>query len=200
MAFEKIAFIGTDHEKICKAILGKEYREVNQYMDGRGGYSHREKHGHNKEAEKEIREKFGEEGVKAFIIHLLCDDIHKTYLEDKIIPEVKKRFDNILAGKEKPPYFEKKDDLYSQEDNAEQRVGADPNAKITAIIDKCKICGGTDNLTLVNMGAVCENCLQKRGVTICANCRKPVAISFTMSYDGRHTICKICNDSIPKNI
>lgn len=134
MAFRKFAFPRTEHEKICKAILGKEYEEVNRYMDGRGGYSHRYKHGHSEEAEKEIRKKFGEEGVKAFWLHLILDDI-----QDKLPQLAGQRLKKIERGEELPPYFENTENLYCR--RTQKSSGADPNVKILSITRKCPHCG-----------------------------------------------------------
>jgi len=173
MAFKKIAFNLTEHMKISEAILGNSFKEVHRYMDGSGGFHHRENHGHNKIAEQEIRQKYGEEGVNVFIIHLICDELHKTYLQDKVIPEVKKRYEEIKNGKRRIPYFEKREGLYCQEILNQESRGADPQAKITKILNKCEICNGEENLYLVNMHAICNECFEERGLIICINRVRP---------------------------
>jgi hypothetical protein len=192
MPLRKIAFNLTEHMKICEAILGESFNEVHTYMEGRGGGEHREKHEHNKEAEQEIREKFGEKGVEAFLLHLICDDIHRTYLQDKIIPEVKRRFEEIKSNQSTSPYFEKRKGWHCQE-IFKQVCGADLNAKITTILDKCKSCGNTENLLIYNTNAICKDCSERKGLVIRATCHKPVASNCAVpdKIDNCHFICKL---------
>jgi hypothetical protein len=194
MTIKKIAFNVTEHMKICQAILGDSFYEIHGYMDGSGGFCHREKHGHNKEAEEEIKARYGNKGVEAFVLHLICDDIHRTYLQDKIIPEVKKRYKEIMEGRAEPPYFDKRDNLYCQEILQQAGSGADPQAKITAVLNKCESCGSKENLLLMNMNMICKDCLEKRGIIICAHCHNPVSVNYTVpdKVNGRHQICKKC--------
>jgi hypothetical protein len=78
MVFHKKAFARRDHKAITKYIMGDRFdpamfEDVHRYIDGSGGNDHRVKHGHNKEAEREIHKKWGEVGVEIFKIHILSD-------------------------------------------------------------------------------------------------------------------------------
>jgi len=76
--YRTLAFVAKDHRRITEHIMGDRFdprlfKLVNDYIDKEKGRDHRERHGHNLEAEKYIKETWGDDGVEIFRIHILSD-------------------------------------------------------------------------------------------------------------------------------
>ena len=102
------------HENVCEKILGNPYTEVHEYMDSKKGPKHREEFGHDMKAEDYIKDKWGDEGQNAFILHILADRLSDIYggndnfkVDDDVIECIKKGFENIKKGKDSIEYYSK---------------------------------------------------------------------------------------------
>ncbi|MBD3371687.1 MAG: hypothetical protein GF403_03100, partial [Candidatus Coatesbacteria bacterium] len=102
----KEAFVKKKHISIAKAILRDDYNdkydEINSLMDRKGGVNHRYNHGHNKEMEDMVLEKYGEIGRQVFIIHILAD----RYL-DSAVEAIQVQLGKIYRGESSVPYYDK---------------------------------------------------------------------------------------------
>ena len=87
------------HCRDCLNMLGKEYREVNIFIDqffAKMGPSHRSVY-HCVEGLVEIKEKFGNEGVEAAKVHILRDfEGDFDYIPTKL--DVEKWYANVYEG------------------------------------------------------------------------------------------------------
>jgi hypothetical protein len=205
MAFDKIAFISSEHRKICKRILGARYDkrifdETQRWIDNKGGGGHRFAHGHNREAEVYIKEHWGDIGVEMYRIHILADRLQDR-LSDLIKEELKQ-----IGSQGKFPYFENDDEgmvPYCRSVGAES-LPADPNARITAVLDPkkghCENCGSKEDLSLDKSwirGFLCQKCISRRGLGVCGNCRSLFcsAQSKPLSRKDRFGKCSVCQDT-----
>ena len=205
MSFDKKAFIASEHEKICRRILGskfdpKIFQETQRWIDRAGGGGHRYAHGHNQEAELYIREHWGSLGVEMYRIHVLADR-----LQDRLSDILKEQLNDIEDGKEAFPYFEKANDgvdPYCRRPEGKETKPADPNARITKVFnekDGCENCGGLDGLTLEKWirGYICRKCLERRGLDVCGRCRSLFASTLgrPLSKNDRFKQCPVCAES-----
>ena len=105
MVKKHIAFNSTEHEKITKKIMGKHFdqkifRDVQSWIDGKGGKNHRISHGHDKDSESYVKNRWGNIGLEMFQIHILSDRIHER------LPDiVKVELEDVKSGKRVLPYF-----------------------------------------------------------------------------------------------
>lgn len=160
MPFRKTAFKRRDHEAITKDIMEDRFdpimfQEVHSYIDGRGGFDHRLKHGHNREAEEEIRRKWGEDGVEIFRIHIVADRVY-----DGRFSAVRDAYNEHKQG----------EPLKCYEGNENQGPSYTTEAKIIDV-SRCENCGSDKDLHLHGLKVViCSVCSDVRNIEVCLQC------------------------------
>jgi hypothetical protein len=173
--FKKTAFKRPEHEKIAKGILRDRFDEdlflqVHQYIDlsHDQGRNHRQKHGHDSAAEKEIEARWGAEGVEHFKIHILADWIY-----DNLAQVVEEYYDKHNTGEFLLPYYGGTEVPYCVAQKLrEDAIPANPLAVATELKDTCKNCGSSEDLTLSRFwaGMICAKCLDERQIEVCLDC------------------------------
>lgn len=187
MVFFKQAFERKDHRTITVYIMGNRFDpdlfdQVHRYIDGKGGAGHREKHGHNENAEQEIQRLWGNDGVEIFKIHIWSD-----WLYDNLGPAVESFYTQHASGTLPLPYYknEPKDKRPSYE------------MAINATAGGCANCGSPDNLDPLRVwfrGPVCSQCLTTRNLEVCVQCRaffSKVDRVESPENPGRY-LCPVC--------
>lgn len=184
MSFRKTAFIRRDHEAITKDIMEDRFdpimfKEVHSYIDGRGGLDHRLKHGHNREAEDEIRKKWGEDAVDIFRIHIIADRVY-----DDRFSAVRHKYNEHMQG-EPLQYYEE----------TESRGPSYTTEATILDVTRCANCGSDKDLDRHGLRVViCSLCADVRNVEVCLHCD-----SFFSKHDRMesplnegHYLCPVC--------
>jgi hypothetical protein len=160
MAFHKIAFIAKDHKRITEHIMGGRFNEelfklVNDYIDKERGRDHRERHGHDQDAEKYIKQTWGDDGVEIFKIHILSD-----WLYDDLGTVVNDVYRRLRSGDFEPPYY--------SADSRDSRPQF-PMESVTVI--GCMNCGRHDIDLGTCFAPLCTQCRTARNLESCVQCR-----------------------------
>lgn len=187
----KFAFLGSEHKKITRSILGDRFDEelfdeIQKYIDGKGGFGHRGRHGHDKAAEDFIREKWGEPGVEIFRIHIVSD-----WVQDNLGDAVKSQLDRIDSGVIEMPYYTDCMPKCHQTKIAMSLIDTNPVGNGP----KCQNCGDTETFEVSRwFRRTCMSCLEERGLEVCSNCFSYFAKSLRVNRDGEVNkfLCPIC--------
>lgn len=160
----KVAFAHREHRRITEYIMGPRFdealfEEVHRYIDGKGGLGHREKHGHNEEAERFVQKKWGDIAVEIFNIHIFSDALY-----DSLGSAVKSIYDAHLSGMFPLPYF------------TVQLADKRPEFAVTTEekVIGCKNCGSPDTVDPMRSWIgppVCSECLELRNLEVCVQCK-----------------------------
>ena len=183
MPFSKIAFIARDHRRITAHIMGDRFdprlfKLVNDYIDQEKGRDHRERHGHNLEAEKYIRETWGDAGVEIFRIHIISD-----LLYDDLGPVVMEAYRKNVAGEFQPPYY----DAASRDNRPHFPIAIATEAE-------CRNCGSRDIDINTWFCPLCVQCRTARNLESCVQCRNLFAKQdrVTSPDNPGKFICPVC--------
>ena len=155
------------------------FNHVNEYIDRERGRDHRERHGHNIEAEKYIKETWGDDGVEIFRIHILSDQLH-----DDLGPVVNEAYRGLTSGEFSPPYYDA-----ASRDSRPQFPIANSTGK------GCTNCGSQD---IDVMGTwfrlLCKQCRTVRNLEPCVQCENLFAKQDRVESPdnpGKY-ICPVC--------
>jgi hypothetical protein len=192
MAFSKVAFAEREHAKITAFMMGPRYDQltfaaVQRYIDGMGGMGHREKHGHNEAAEKEIEKKWGPDGVEIFRIHILSD-----WLYDNLGLYVHELYRHLSNGEFPLPYYT--DETRDNRPTIPSSLTAEP------VQAGCSNCGSMENLEVLRTwfrGPICAQCVTERNLGVCVQCRSlfPSADRRESPENPGHYLCPVCAHS-----
>ena len=187
MVFHKEAFLRREHEEITKYIMGERFdpamfAEVHTYIDGMGGFGHRERHGHNEEAEKAIHKRWGHVGVDIFKIHILSDSLY-----DSLGSAVQTIYNAHIHGTFPVPYY--------RVESTDQRpsYGLTTDERVIG----CKNCGSPDLLDPLQSWigpSVCSQCLTVRNLEVCVQCEAFFSKADRVDSPenpGRY-LCQVC--------
>jgi hypothetical protein len=194
--FNKTAFCAPEHEKITKAILGPRFDktlfdQIQSYIDGPGGFNHRERHGHNKSAEDAILKQWGQIGVEMFKIHILSD-----WVQDDLGSVTGKLFEAHQQGLFELPYYDQVVPACKR-----PKVPLSVSEGNETVPDGC--CGNCGSNTTIDISRwygrrpVCRQCLEERNLEVCVQCKGLFSKTDRVDIPGESDkyVCRVCAPS-----